>query len=216
MIHVTPRGSELTLLNEKLGEGKHGTTYKGIYNGIIVAVKSIRMRYHTTEDDIETIDEIAALIKLLPICIPYAVCIFDAFIEGSFLYMITELINGYDLLSYENRDFGNKPLREMVKGLKVIHNIGVAHKDIHGHNIMYDKDFDIYRYIDFGQTKKLLNKSTPEEEAVPTYQDTIHAFTGLMQDDFDAAVQIVDTVDVNLPLHKNPVLVTASELIYDN
>lgn len=153
MIHATPRGSELILLNEKLGEGKHGTTYKGIYNGIDVAVKSIWMRYHTAEDDIQTIDEIAALIKLLPICIPYAVCIFDAFIEGSFLYIITELINGYELLAFENRDFSNKPLREMVKGLKAIHNIGVAHKDIHGTNIMYDKDYEIYRYIDFGKAR---------------------------------------------------------------
>lgn len=64
--------------------------------------------------------------------------------------------------------------------------------------------------------KKLFNKSIPEEEAIITYQDTIHAFTGLMQDDFNIAVQIVDTVNVNLPLNENPVLLTTSELIYDD
>jgi serine/threonine protein kinase len=48
--------------------------------------------------------------------------------------------------------------KELVKGLRSLHEIGVAHRDIKLDNIMlqYHGEFVIPKYIDFGLSKVLL------------------------------------------------------------
>jgi len=202
-----------------------------LYNGEIVAVKArfpiMGRTVSYKKDELDRVNEIEVLLKLLPICFPYAVCMLDAFMNDGWLYIITDFIDGYDLLSFENKDFSDKPLKELVKGLHAIHDIGIAHRDIHGKNVMYDKDIGIYRYIDFGvaspnptkadykkditnlanllkeyyfyfrDMKKIYGVITPEEQSIYINVDTINKFTDLMVEDFERAYKIVDTIKVN-------------------
>ena len=74
----------------------------------------------------------------------------------------------------------NVYLKQMLKGLILLHKNGIYHKDMHDRNTVYDKETNRYRIIDFGLSisneeidETLKMKNIKKAEDLETYFDNI-------------------------------------------
>lgn len=142
-------------LIKKLGEGSFGIVYKAKSEntGKFVAIKEIK-----NLSDKSILDEIQILKLVSTKCSQYFVCFKEYFYTDKSIYIVTEFLQNYitlsdaiefhhlDLLQIENF---KEITTNLCKGLKLLHSLNVAHKDIKPGNIMVNPNGKI-KYIDFG------------------------------------------------------------------
>lgn len=156
-------------LSSELGKGGFGITYSG-YDKLEdrnVAIKMINIKWSGGYDRINRIlDELKILESLsrfitIDECYPYILCYYDGFISTymniEYVFLITELIEGYDLRSLIKDKI--KPIyyedilicmKNLTEALVYIHSKGYAHVDIKPENIIFDTNVNKYKIIDFG------------------------------------------------------------------
>ena len=88
----------------------------------------------------------------------YIVKVFDTFEDEHFLYIIMECVKGENLLMHlmakeRTEKVIKETMQHLVLGLKYMHSIGIAHRDIKFENIIVDAQSGIPKYIDFGLSK---------------------------------------------------------------
>lgn len=141
-----------------LGKGSHGSTWKAVKksNHQNVAIK-IFGDLPWDKDTIEDWEwERKMMGALLEKCHPYAVCVIDAYIEDGLPRLVMDLVNGpsvFDLIvknDLETRPHKWNLVKDLIKGIKIIHKHGLVHEDIKSENLIYDNQLKIFRYIDFG------------------------------------------------------------------
>lgn len=117
----------------------------------------------------ERISEEEILKTLLAICSSSAPCFRESFVEGDKFYIVMDLLDGWNvwdamcgssnkripLDERTSKYYGN--IIDIVTSISQIHALGLAHQDIKGENIMFDKNSDTFKFIDFGLSCILKN-----------------------------------------------------------
>lgn len=152
-------------LQNKLGEGGHGVTYKGFdkITNSSVAVKVVDISKIKQDSELmrEIMDEVNIARYLGKSgCNRYMACLLDNF-QGKFkginsLFIVSEFVPGLTLHDFLNSNPGVlnshflwSVFLQLILGLKFIHDKGVAHRDIKLTNILITPKSQI-KYIDFG------------------------------------------------------------------
>lgn len=142
---------------KQIGKGTYGTIWsvEDQSNGHTIVIKQIKQKIGTTAS---TRNEIEILNRLQQRCQPYILCYIDYMIDQNFHYILTEYLDHYVTLS---ELFGNQERRithpmiqtlveNLQKGLSIIHQQTIAHRDIKPGNIMVNPSTMDIKYIDFG------------------------------------------------------------------
>ncbi|KAL9653128.1 hypothetical protein ABK040_006345 [Willaertia magna] len=151
---------------EKIGEGAFGEVWKG-YNkltGETVAIKIIDLEEAT--DEIEDIQKEVHV--QMSTNSPYVVKVYGAFINGSYLWIVMDLLlcsiqDIMEILTKQHQS--NEPIgldekhiavimKETLKGLDYLHTENKIHRDIKSANILISKDCQI-KIGDFGVSGQL-------------------------------------------------------------
>lgn len=147
------------LLGHSLGKGAFGSA-SVVYDTIQKKIMAIKMvpkvgkQYDVALNEIEIMEKL----KISGQCNQYLVCYDSHFEEDDKLYIVMEYLDGCNLfdlspdqgLKKKRPDILLKFIKEVAEALEYMHNNGVAHKDIHPPNIVYDRRNNRYKLIDFG------------------------------------------------------------------
>lgn len=142
-------------LHEKIGSGGMGEVYRAVHRSMNreVAVKLLRSDLQQTEILAKRFQrEVRAAAKLSH---PNIVTAFDAGEQDGLMYLVTELVNGYDL-SVLVKAAGPMPpaiavdvVSQCALGLAFAHSKGIIHRDIKPGNLLVDRDGAI-KILDMG------------------------------------------------------------------
>lgn len=139
-----------------IGQGTYGevfSTYDTTNNRTVVV-----KRIQKDKVGLETINnEVSILSYLKDYCEPYLLCYLDFFEDKTDYYLVTEYLGNYvelDKLINDNMiqtaDDKMEIIQNLIDGLRQLHMLGVAHRDIKPDNILIDKETLNIKYIDFG------------------------------------------------------------------
>ena len=180
---------ELTLL----GKGAYGSVYSTArpYDETKYAVKIIRYASSNTEKRNKivenTTNEVDILFMLKEYCTDYFVCFIEYFSDDKNMYIVCEELIGYVTLSYfikmngiessYNEDYISMLLitifSNLCKGMKILHSLGIAHRDVKPGNILVHPSGNI-KYIDFGlscDTNEMISRTCDSLAGSPGYMD---------------------------------------------
>lgn len=148
---------------EKLGKGGQGTVWKAERktDGQIIALKIINdindEAYKTAHNEIEYLKQISK-----PQCNPFLACYYDSFHDHDDKRFVIEMeyIDGQEVDDFVKpyQQVADKSklyryilliVKDLVKGLAVIHSKGLIHNDIKPANIIIDKELTP-KLVDFG------------------------------------------------------------------
>lgn len=140
-----------------LGAGNYGTVYsvKDKSNGYMYVLKKIPKE----SNSIEVIQNEISILKLLKDkCDPYILCYVNFMEDAQYYYIVTEYLGDYVTLSEYLSD--GDPITDagslqtiidnLINGLKAIHDLQIAHRDIKPDNIMINPNTLDIKFIDFG------------------------------------------------------------------
>lgn len=122
---------------ERVGKGSFGFVFKGLdeQTGKFVAIKTVDLR--DTIEDLEIIQQEIAFMTQLDS--PYVTQYYGSYVVGNELWIIMDYLGGgsvYDLVIHEH--FQEKQIavitREVLKGLRYLHQQRKLHRDIKGSN----------------------------------------------------------------------------------
>lgn len=142
--------------NDWLGSGSFATVYKGRHKDTkqIVAIKEINLKRLGKEHDaVKIMQNLKSEIDTMRILIhPNVLRLEDVVSDGINIYMILEYCDGGDLLSYirahkklqkKNNGLSEAESRmiasQIAEGLRYMHSIGIAHRDLKPQNILLSK-----------------------------------------------------------------------------
>jgi serine/threonine protein kinase len=148
-----------------LGHGAYGETWKALFkpnNG--QSEYNVAIKVYKNSDSLEDVKEdleyeVGSLKALTEsgVCKEWAVCYIDSFlIKNKFPRLVMEYINGEPLdvliskITLKKRLKSIGLIHDLVIGLNVLHNAGIAHQDIKEANIMLDRETNRYKFIDWG------------------------------------------------------------------
>lgn len=166
-------------LDEELGRGAFGVTYRGfdVENDRPVAIKVIDIKKSTDKrvkldsiiEETRILEEIAGEGTFEGGCFPYIACYFDSFMStyngSNSIIVISELVDGGELRKFINTNKNisvhdaAKIMKMCLDAMNYIHSRGYAHQDIKPENIMIDKSGTI-KLIDFGLSCKHVRNVT--------------------------------------------------------
>ena len=145
-------------IQNKIGEGKYATVYKGVYkiSERIVAIKVLEKENLSSNE----LNMIQNEIDILKICQhPNIVKLYDVIEDDEKMHIIMELIEGPDLFCHlEKKNFdineleANKIVHQLSSALFYLNIFGIVHRDIKPENILLtskSQNYDI-KLIDFG------------------------------------------------------------------
>lgn len=168
--------NETYALLEVIGRGAYGIVYKGIgrKEGRYVAVKRVDRSVLRTEEETQLQEEISLLRNLNdPYIVKYVEAVGDhasphldivmEYVEGGSLFTMLRHIR--KSLIDRDRVLGEDPasmfIRQVVLGLRYLHEQGVVHSDIKGANILVTKDRGV-KLADFGLASTKLGKEASD------------------------------------------------------
>jgi len=140
---------------DKIGSGQYGEVWQGICDDQVVAIKI----FTNPDRRINKLDwryEVDILKKLKAKCLPYALCLKSKYFKEGKGYIITNFIEGKTMYNkiktepLEERENDFSVVNDLVRGIDMIHQQGIAHQDVKGQNIMYDENENVFKYVDFG------------------------------------------------------------------
>ena len=130
---------------EELGRGSYGTVYLAIYNKFYFAIKKI-------DKNKSALREKKILQKLCDN--DYFPVIYEFLVSEKYFYIVQEYLENYENLKFTDIKKNIKNfiiiVQKLIKGLRILHNLGIAHCDITPNNIMINYDTLDIKYIDFG------------------------------------------------------------------
>lgn len=144
---------------ELLGYGGFGTVYR-YYNKCLdmdFAVKIYEPLFVSTKEQFEGEQRFFREAKMMfSLNSPHIARIYDAGRVDNKPYIRMELVEGYNLNSMHEQE-GNLAYKRsamvilhILAGLKVAHGQGVIHRDLKPSNVMFSKECNIFKIIDFG------------------------------------------------------------------
>lgn len=141
---------------KEVGHGSYGRVYLAIdlRNNQQVAIKTIPLN-DSSNREAQDLSQLA-----YPSCHPYVVCYFNSFIANNNLNIVTDYIEGPDIINYVQPfrlinqrqtlyECGRVLLHTMLLALQYIHSKGIIHNDIKPGNIIVNKN-RVPILIDFG------------------------------------------------------------------
>lgn len=138
----------------KIDEGAFGTVWKGVRrsDGIIVAIKEVDLSRKRAKRIEEMKRELFVLQKVSH---PTVVRMIEHFVAGQRLQMIIEYCPGGNLTSYlkdTSIEEGEARLlfKQMAISIKVLHRLGIAHRDVKLNNFLLDATKTRIKVADFG------------------------------------------------------------------
>jgi eukaryotic-like serine/threonine-protein kinase len=149
---------EYTITDKQLGEGGNGKVYEG-YETLNptrkVAIKIILAGFKYIKETLEEVN-ILRILSQSPNCFKTIACIYDHYVDGPYVYVVMELVNGIDLETYMRKYRGPIPFDVLCNifyqcayTLDYIHRSGILHRDIKSENIMITRE-GIVKFVDFG------------------------------------------------------------------
>ena len=166
--------SDLYEMKEVIGKGKFGVVNLGIHKktGQQVAIKILNKENIKTIEDKELV---RIEIEILKLCHhPNIVRLLDHLENNEYIYIVTEYIGGGTLGQYLKKkkfNFSERQatniMSQIAKGVKYLHQYGIAHRDLKPDNIMITQqnDYGVIKIMDFGLSKIL----SPNERMVDGY-----------------------------------------------
>ena len=156
-----------------IGEGSYGKVYN--YNDLI-AVKEINIE--NNEEDIEREIEILKFIKKSN-CSKYFLCYRGSLRLNDKYYILTNYKNKNIYISLYNTIINKryklnikKIIENIYTAIKELHNIGVAHLDIHSGNILVNTQTNEITIIDFGAScNAIIIESNDNKVLCPTIEN---------------------------------------------
>ncbi|MBE9013856.1 serine/threonine protein kinase, partial [Pseudanabaenaceae cyanobacterium LEGE 13415] len=156
-------------LQEEIGQGGFGVTYKAIHHFLdqIVVIKTLNesLRSQSNFPDLQRKFQDEA--RRLAMCVhPNIVRVSDFFIENDRAYMVMDYIPGQTL---DDLVFPDRPMPESVavhyirqigSALQVVHRNGLLHRDIKPQNIILHEKTQEAILIDFGIAREFTPNST--------------------------------------------------------
>lgn len=136
-----------------IAKGGMGAVYKAIHPGLKREVIIKKMLARGNKIEAARFEQEAKI--LLDMQCPYIVHLHDYFTEGSYRYMVEELVDGLscDKLikkqGYLSPQAASVIMLDTCKGVKFAHDKGVVHRDIKGGNVLVSKSCNI-KLADFG------------------------------------------------------------------
>lgn len=146
-----------------LGEGSFGVVYDA-FELLGNSVRRVALKEIKLSSAAETENEAENMFKLERQCNKHFVCIYDFFTENNKQYIVMEFLDGYIPLdeyietlspvtpqsSQELKQKYATIINNMCEGLKLMHDLKIAHNDIKPANMMVNVDTLNVKYIDFG------------------------------------------------------------------
>ncbi|KAJ6239144.1 mitogen-activated protein kinase kinase kinase a [Anaeramoeba flamelloides] len=150
-----------------LGQGSFGKVYLGfnLDSGELIAVKQIPQSEHNPKEMDQLQQEVQLMAQLEHENI---VKYLGTSKDEDFVNIFLEYIPGGSLSSLLSRFGGLEEsviqlyTRQILQGLKYLHNHSILHRDIKGANLLVDTDGSI-KLADFGAAKKITGYSQPDE-----------------------------------------------------
>ncbi|XP_036379356.1 ribosomal protein S6 kinase alpha-6 isoform X1 [Megalops cyprinoides] len=183
--------AEVYELKEDIGVGSYSICKRCIHRvtGMEFAVKIIDKSKRDPSEEIEILMRYGQH--------PNIITLKDAYDEGRFVYLVTELMKGGELLDrilrqkYFSEREASSVLYTIAKTVDYLHCQGVVHRDLKPSNILYMDDSgnpDSIRICDFGFAKQLRGESGLL--LTPCYTANFVAPEVLMRQGYDAACDI--------------------------
>lgn len=141
-----------------LGKGTYGEVYKAVRlsDSQTYGVKVVNLSTLNHREIEDSVNEIRLMASFTS---PFIVRFYEAFIESRRLCIVTEYARLGDLAHLiERRKRANRPLQEndiwryfiqLLEGLKVLHSVGVVHRDLKSANILLSAP-DLIKIADLG------------------------------------------------------------------
>jgi tRNA A-37 threonylcarbamoyl transferase component Bud32 len=148
---------------DELGKGGFGTVFRGTWLKTAVAIKQIKVKRRKNDNPAvinKLSDEVARELQLNGVLRhPNIVQLMAYSIDKTGFYLVTELVNGYNLdtiifdeecaLKLSTRDKTNCA-RQVISALCYMHAMSVVHQDVKPANILVDACSRVAKVCDFG------------------------------------------------------------------
>lgn len=123
----------------------------------LVAIKVVNRHHENPRDAANVEREIAALKSIKHRNVVRLECVLAS---KRHIYIITEYAAGGDLLSHIPRDGCGENVakyffRQIVEGIRAVHNEGIAHRDLKPDNILLDASRRVVKIADFGLSARM-------------------------------------------------------------
>lgn len=180
-----------------IAQGGMGAVYRAIHPGLKRPVIIKKMLARGNKIEAARFEQEAKI--LLDLQCPYIVHLHDYFTEGSYRYMVEELVDGMacDKLlkkqEYLSPEAAATIIRDVAKALQFAHNKGVVHRDIKGGNVLISKNC-VIKLADFGIASE---KGTPSPEEKTQVEGLTMAGASLGTPNYMAPEQIEDSSTVD-------------------
>jgi serine/threonine protein kinase len=136
---------------KKIGEGTYGEVWLARINNtsnyVVIKIYKHEVIKSALSDFKRELKTLVYLSENID-CNKYAVCYLDHYILNQRPRLVMNYIQGTELRNMYIYD--NKLAYDLIIGLYTLHYHGIAHQDIKATNIMYDKNSNRYKYIDWG------------------------------------------------------------------
>ena len=145
-------------LKRRIGRGGCGVVYQGVLGNQTVAVKILLEDILVEESILRLQREARSLVQLQH---PNVIKLIDVGHnkEEKIYYIIMEYFSGINVQHILNKDYRLHPseaseiIRQTALGMQAAHKVGLMHRDLKPHNLLYDRENHILKIIDFGMVR---------------------------------------------------------------
>lgn len=171
MKNSAPSAESVTSMKPLGASGANGTLYKAVFDGKEVAVKE--MSADKFDDEVKMFQALENNSNVTRFM--------GAYVVGDKAYVVSELVNGYDIEKMGDQKLEGAPPEDRAKicnhvaggiidAVSSMHENGLLHVDFKSQNIMIDKETMTAKMIDFGSVSEMTADGKLTAAATPTYQ----------------------------------------------